>query len=234
MASLADVETLTPFGAASLINDRFLLTAAHCLAPVTPREIRVILGHHKTSNLTGAVVARAAAFLMHPDFDPQDPHQRFDVALIRLEEPLAFSERISPICLPSDETPSEGWRELEVAGWGYTKRSGEPSDVLMHANLPEVPLDGCKRLHYAGRVTQRHICAGNASVDTCDGDSGGPLMTQDAGVDGGRVTAIGVVSWGIACAHSYYPAVFTRVSSYTDWIASLTADARFCSNGHPG
>ena len=77
------------------------------------------------------------------------------------------------------------------------------------------------------RLTANMICAGTASGvrDACNGDSGGPLFTEKA--DG--VEQIGIVSWGegpmdaaAACGHENAYGVYTRVSSYKDWIAEKT------------
>lgn len=47
------------------------------------------------------------------------------------------------------------------------------------------------------------------------GDSGGPLLHQLAN---GRWVNIGIVSWGIRCGDPGYPGIYTRVTSYLDWI----------------
>lgn len=56
-----------------------------------------------------------------------------------------------------------------------------------------------------GGVTDRMICAGDPGKDSCQGDSGGPL------VSGGK--QVGIVSWGLGCARSGYPGVYTRVAN---------------------
>ena len=47
------------------------------------------------------------------------------------------------------------------------------------------------------------------------GDSGGPIF-----VDGVQV---GVTSYGVRCADSYFPGVYARVTTYLDWIATTSA-----------
>lgn len=62
--------------------------------------------------------------------------------------------------------------------------------------------------------------------DTCQGDSGGPLVWQNpqASADsdlGFRL--VGLVSFGAECGADF-PAVYTEVSHYRDWIALIAGD----------
>ena len=65
------------------------------------------------------------------------------------------------------------------------------------------------------------VCAGKLTggKDTCQGDSGGPVGIE---ILGRRVMhhVIGITSFGIDCG-SKVPSVYTRVSSYVDWIESI-------------
>jgi secreted trypsin-like serine protease len=54
----------------------------------------------------------------------------------------------------------------------------------------------------------------NENIDSCYGDSGGPLLYVYNGV----TYLVGLVSWGIGCAISGYPGVYTDVNYYRDWI----------------
>ena len=51
------------------------------------------------------------------------------------------------------------------------------------------------------------------------GDSGGPFvvpLNDDSANQ--RYQLAGIVSWGIGCAKSGLPGVYTKVSNYIDWI----------------
>lgn len=55
-------------------------------------------------------------------------------------------------------------------------------------------------------------------MDACQGDSGGPLMSEGSvGLE--RYTLLGLVSFGPrTCGVSNFPGVYTRITSYIDWI----------------
>lgn len=65
------------------------------------------------------------------------------------------------------------------------------------------------------------ICAGvlTGGHDSCQGDSGGPLMQPIYDEEhGSRYYQIGIVSYGIGCARTDTPGVYTRVQNFIDWI----------------
>jgi secreted trypsin-like serine protease len=61
----------------------------------------------------------------------------------------------------------------------------------------------------AVRITDQTLCTSGENGGICIGDSGGVLENNGF--------AIGVQSWGIACATGR-PDVFMRVSQYANWI----------------
>lgn len=74
-------------------------------------------------------------------------------------------------------------------------------------------------------LTSTMICAGikEGGRDSCYGDSGGPLIAMA----GGKPIQLGIVSWGegpddaeIKCGHADLYGVYSRVSTFKDWIAS--------------
>lgn len=75
-------------------------------------------------------------------------------------------------------------------------------------------------------LTDNMICAGvpSGNKDSCNGDSGGPLMVRR---DDGGWMQVGIVSWGkmplgaqTACGLPSLYGVYTRASNYFDWIAT--------------
>lgn len=51
------------------------------------------------------------------------------------------------------------------------------------------------------------------------GDSGAPLMKDGEGTFLGQYILVGLVSFGPrTCGISNFPAVYTRISTFTDWI----------------
>ena len=83
-----------------------------------------------------------------------------------------------------------------------------------------VPLPGC-RTAYAklrARLGPTQLCAGgNIGQDSCEGDSGGPLIMHER--FGPPFVLIGVTSFGATnCGQGATPGVYTKVSEYLDWI----------------
>ncbi|KAK7078144.1 Tryptase gamma, partial [Halocaridina rubra] len=63
-------------------------------------------------------------------------------------------------------------------------------------------------------ITQDHICAAAPGIDSCLGDSGGPVLVHI----GTSWYQVGIVSFGYKCAVPGFPGVNTFVPSYTSWI----------------
>lgn len=239
MVSLVD-EDFETFCGGVLINDRYILTAAHCTPAIDLETTRLILGHHDMSALGGeARIYSIDKVIAHEKYQETDPNQRYDIALVKVKGGVVtYDEYISPICLPSRWTPSNNFSSLHVAGWGQLGDNRLPSDVLMEASVPEMQMSKCIKLLRSDRVTPDHICAGNKTRDTCTGDSGGPLMlppyiNPQTGNLFPAYTSIGLVSWGISCANPVFPGVFTRVWSYAQWIMDHTPDGNYCNNKRP-
>lgn len=130
-----------------------------------------------------------------------------------------------PICLPRGVLLAKDLvgQMAEVAGWGvYDLKVPTGSRILQTVKLPIVQRERCtEAFRRHAIVDDQQWCVGGViGHDSCGGDSGGPLMKVD--VIGGRTPRyylFGVVSFGAKyCGTSTMPAVYTKISSYINWI----------------
>ncbi|XP_076659442.1 uncharacterized protein LOC143362846 [Halictus rubicundus] len=206
------------FCGGSLIDDKHILTAAHCVANMNPWDVArltVRLGDHniKTNTEIVHIERRVKRVVRHRGFNVRTLYN--DVALLTLSEPVQFSEQIRPICLPSGSQLYSG-TTATVIGWGSLRESGPQPAVLQEVSIPIWSNAQCKYKYGAaapGGIVDSFLCAGRTAKDSCSGDSGGPLMVND-----GRWTQVGIVSWGIGCGKGQFPGVYTRVTHFLPWI----------------
>ena len=68
--------------------------------------------------------------------------------------------------------------------------------------------------------TATFCSSAEAGASSCNGDSGGPVLTQKS--DSDPWYQMGIVSFGSSFSCMFKaPAVYTRVSEYLDWIDSV-------------
>jgi len=105
-----------------------------------------------------------------------------------------------------------------VAGWGRIGETLGTARILQETQVPIVNNTVCDDAYVRNHVTEEAmLCAGYAEggIDACQGDSGGPLIC----VEDNQPVLRGVVSWGIGCARRGLYGVYTRTSSYIDWVS---------------
>ncbi|XP_076341801.1 clotting factor B-like [Tachypleus tridentatus] len=157
--------------------------------------------------------------MIHPQYRPKPVLN--DIALWKLKHPVELSEYVDLICLPPPDVNFSGMQGT-IVGWGWTNSNG---NVIFSSVLYGIIFRVPKQME--NDVHPTNVCAGGEDKDVCWGDSGGPLAVE---VDN-RWIVLGVVSFGRSeCAEESWPSVFTRVSSYLDWIQEHVSD--ICSPFH--
>uniref|UniRef100_A0AC35GBX8 Peptidase S1 domain-containing protein n=1 Tax=Panagrolaimus sp. PS1159 TaxID=55785 RepID=A0AC35GBX8_9BILA len=217
----------------AIIGDRWAMTAGHCAYGNVnnPGSFGVRTGAFDLSqnNELGVVVHRIKRIILHPNYNPY-PLPRYDIALLELSDRITFNNYTQPICLPSfDNTtiiePNSAWS----TGWG-TDDDGQGANRLRQVNLPFINYPKCKRESVPDEIVENvMVCTGTAGKGPCQGDSGGPLMVKN---QNGAWFNYGSVSFGTGdnCADANKPSIYSRISTYCNFIQSATKGEVTCQN----
>ncbi|CAK6449457.1 unnamed protein product [Pipistrellus nathusii] len=224
---------------ASLISDRWVLTAAHCvLYPpwdknFTENDLLVRIGKHSRTRYERGMekISMLEKIYIHPRYNWRDILDR-DIALLKLKKPVTFSNYIHPVCLPDKQTAAKllqaGYKG-RVTGWGNLKETWSASQaevqpsVLQVVNLPIVERPVCKASTRI-RITDNMFCAGykpdeGKRGDSCEGDSGGPFVMKSP--FNHRWYQMGIVSWGEGCDRNGKYGFYTHVFRLKKWIQKV-------------
>ncbi|XP_025957513.1 complement factor I [Dromaius novaehollandiae] len=209
-------EGATVYCGAVYIGGCWVLTAAHCVRANRVHLYRIWIGLLDTIQFNRETdTHKLKRLIIHEKYNAATYEN--DIALLELkgfgrgECSLKYT---IPACIPWSEYMFKPGDKCKVSGWGlekgYTKQY-----VLKWGNVNL--FQNCSEL-YPGRFFKEMACAGtyDGSIDSCKGDSGGPLVCFD---EENVAYVWGIVSWGENCGEPGHPGVYTKVSSYYDWIS---------------
>lgn len=211
--------------AGSLVTDRHVITAAHCVVGTSDFVLSVArLGdldlNDNVKDDATPTDYEVDTWIPHPQYTTSEKVN--DIAIVRLKNKVTFTSLIQPICLPTlDEFKTRDFTGFTpfITGWGATAHRGPKTTRLQQVQIQVTDKQMCKTSYQVMKkavIDNRVICAGEDGKDSCQGDSGGPLMMPRG--RNGNFYLYGIVSYGYKCAEPGYPGVYTRVSEFMDWI----------------
>lgn len=208
---------------ASIISEKWLLSAAHCFVTSSPANHiasnwQTYSGMQDQYKQDGVQRRSVKKIISHPDYNQMTFD--YDIALLELSKPLEFTNTIQPICLPASSHVFPAGMACWVTGWGALREGGSKARVLQKAQVKIINDTVCNVVT-EGQVTSRMLCSGFlvGGIDACQGDSGGPLVCFE---ESGKWFQAGIVSWGEGCARRNKPGVYSRVTKLREWIKKET------------
>ncbi|KAK9878519.1 hypothetical protein WA026_022416 [Henosepilachna vigintioctopunctata] len=218
--------------AGAVINERYILTAGHCLYSLNFSSAGVRLGEHdlRTNSDCDKMNTTCASPVQDVGIECIIVHQGFkkmkfehDIGLIRLSTKLKFNNNVAAICLPVTQESINynlSNQVVTVASFGLN----QIGKVLSNLERNEVSLiekKECEKFYAnVSLISEGHFCAEFKNRETfCGVDSGGPLQVPMFLHGEIRAVQQGISSFGVRiCGVKGYPDGFTRVSYYMKWI----------------
>uniref|UniRef100_A0A8D2K6J5 pancreatic elastase II n=1 Tax=Theropithecus gelada TaxID=9565 RepID=A0A8D2K6J5_THEGE len=153
----------------SLINNSWVLTAAHCIS--SSRTYRVALGRHNLYTAeSGSLTVSVSKTVVHQDWDSSDASKGYDIALVKLANPVSLTNKIQLACLPPAGAILPNKSPCYVTGWGYLHTNGTLPDVLQQCRVLVVDCANCSSSGWWGRTMKTSmICAeGDGVTSSCN------------------------------------------------------------------
>uniref|UniRef100_A0A2A4K9I3 Peptidase S1 domain-containing protein n=1 Tax=Heliothis virescens TaxID=7102 RepID=A0A2A4K9I3_HELVI len=208
----------------SIISERFILTAAHCSSTHRLGQISyAALGLLKRDDPSEFwKIYKIKRIIAHPEY--RAPSKYNDIALLETKDEINFGRNILPACL--DVGGDRTW--FEASGWGRLGDNKDLANTLQVVGIETFSKEECAALYPPHRLMRNgynhttQMCLGRRDeiVDTCEGDSGGPLQ-YDLYQNRCVFHIAGVTSFGTSCGILGSAGIYTRVSHYVPWIESV-------------
>ena len=217
---LTDTKGNDSYCGGSIIHNNWILSAAHCT--INQMSITVIAGMNDVNKMQEAWIFRNIStrnFVSHKDYNGQTFSN--DISLIRLQIPITLSKKISIISLPSPDLDKISMvnKKMTLVGFGrYADADPFLSTYLKSEAFVITDLNNCRTVFYKNSITDKQLCVkAELTSSPCMGDSGGGLILNE-----NKPILIGVVSYGASVCQAGFPVVFTKVSSYLNWIIEIS------------
>ncbi|XP_018569501.1 serine protease easter-like isoform X2 [Anoplophora glabripennis] len=217
----------------SIINENYILTAAHCIVKTPYPLVGVRVGEYSILSekdceeqkpndcLPSPQDLTVEKTIVHPNYSTKSFSN--DIALLRVSKINMESDSIQSVCLPVyEDVITQNYNSGTVTGWGFTDPYGiNVVDKLQKVFLKKRNMTVCTEAYKSEvKLSYKQICVGGEGIkDSCGGDSGGPFLVPAHFNDAERYVQRGVVSIGHRfCGTEGFPGIYTKVTYYAKWI----------------
>ncbi|XP_026462554.1 chymotrypsin-2-like [Ctenocephalides felis] len=190
----------------SIMNKRWILTAAHCLQP---GDLDVVYMGSNLLDRKGRYYD-VERYVIHQNYTGEQGTFYADLGLIKLAEDIEFSDKVQAVNIHQSEI--QGGEECKATGWGRLGASQPIPNALQQLATTALSNEKCKEVTGFFEPTSQICVFKGSGKGVCFGDSGGPLVYNGE--------QVGVASFILGTCGGGYPDVFVRVLDFQDWINS--------------
>ncbi|XP_017850117.1 serine protease SP24D [Drosophila busckii] len=192
----------------SIISDRYILTAAHCVQfngqPTPASRLAVQVGSLQLNSFETYV--DVAQVKVHAKYG--NGGRGYDIALLRLKSALRFNANVSAIALAEQDPPPNTL--VDISGWGAIFQGGPISNDLLYVQVRSISRAQCTAKYLRNLPDTTMCLLHGANIGACHGDSGGPAVYK------GQL--VGVASFVLGGCGREAPDGYERVSELRGWI----------------
>lgn len=224
LASYANNGSGYNFCSGTLVNERWVITAAHCVEAIDDNERYgynnhfFIVGSSVYQQSTIVDYAEITEWHEHPSYNTNN--LSYDIGIVKLGTPITATDPM-PV---NDDRPQESWGDVTYVGFGITGDNRNDSGVKRTVDIP---------IYY---VNNTHVITYDNNTNICSGDSGGAALVIEDGlyelmgansyifnINGGQPTCDGNGGAGAS----------TRVDNSLTWLESYVDMLRVEDVGEP-
>ncbi|CAC5355635.1 Chymotrypsin-like serine proteinase [Mytilus coruscus] len=190
----------------SIINNKWVVTAAHCVDGSSTNNLRIAAGTTQLSD-TSRTVRTLSRVIMHPSYSGSAAGYPNDIALLELSQSLSFGFY---------------WIEMLPFRMGRLSGSGSSPNTLQDVEMTVISNSECTTRWASvsgATINSGHICIHETGKSACSGDSGGPMTCYS----GNTPYLAGATSWGISTCSGSFPSVYARLTSFRSWISTYVS-----------